>query len=68
MITANVGKVRVSELRFQCGTDDFAEIEKNRQLARAERDSILPHCAFWILVLLAILAYAVFGDAFRGAR
>jgi hypothetical protein len=61
MITANTGKIRVSELRFQCGTEDFAENEKGRKLAEAEKDCVLGHIAFWILFIAAIAAYAAFG-------
>lgn len=68
MITATPSKVRVSELRFQVGTADFAEKEKGRQLAQAERDTMMGHIAFWMLFLLALLAYAAFGAAYVGGR
>jgi hypothetical protein len=68
MMTATPVKMRVSQLRFQCGTNDFAENEKGRQLDRAERDCIVEHAGFWVLLLAAIALYVIFGDAYRGAR
>lgn len=68
MITETSAKVRVSQLRFQCGTEKFSEVEKVRQLVRAEEDCILPHIVFWVIFLAAVFAYAAFGAAYGGGR
>jgi hypothetical protein len=61
MNTETPVNIGVFQIRHQCGVEDFSEMEKSRKLAEAERDSIVEHVFFCVLLLAAIFAYAAFG-------